>query len=108
MKYSLFYSALLAMSFVIVACDDGSSSSVTQSEVEGVLTDSRDGQVYKTVVIGSQTWMAQNLNYDIAPNMVAFIHGMLQKLLVLADGTCQQKQNLKLYSPPSVANQQQA
>ena len=66
MKYSLFYSALLAMSFVIVACDDGSSSSVTQSEVEGVLTDSRDGQVYKTVVIGSQTWMAQNLNYETA------------------------------------------
>ena len=58
---------------------NSSSSSVTPSDVEGSsktawdylnpdinygeFTDERDGQVYKTVKIGDQIWMAQNLNY---------------------------------------------
>ena len=49
---------------VLVACGDDDSDFATHPDGDsGRFTDERDDQRYRTVKIGNQVWMAENLNY---------------------------------------------
>lgn len=50
---------------ILAGPGSSSSSSSSSLETDSTLTDNRNGQTYKIVTIGSQKWMAENLNYAV-------------------------------------------
>ena len=60
------FKAVLFFALVLIF---SSCNKEENSGPEGTFTDSRDGKVYKTIKIGNQTWLAENLAYLPSVNL---------------------------------------
>lgn len=61
----------------------------------GSFTDSRDGQVYKTIKIGTQTWFAENLAYEGAGKETTDFEGWFHSTTY--EGWCYYENNKSMY-----------
>ena len=64
MKRNIIISSFILMAmFVLSACEKSNSDDSDETYKTGTFTDSRDGKEYKTITIGSQTWITEPISY---------------------------------------------
>jgi uncharacterized protein (TIGR02145 family) len=75
-KQNLITGSILSFVLLLAACGNTTNENTTSQQstvqdtkvsttkiIDKPFTDSRDGNVYKTITIGNQTWMAENLRF---------------------------------------------
>ena len=87
MKNLIIHLCFCSLLFISCSSDDDNTINYIQPPQNQII-DSRDNKVYKTVQIGTQTWFAENLNYDTGDDSSecyddeasnCFIYGRLYK-----------------------------
>ena len=53
------------LSFLLILNSCGNHNNKISNDLYGTYTDSRDNKTYKTIIIGGQTWMADNFAYKV-------------------------------------------
>jgi len=84
MMYKSIFStvAVVAVAVAVAFCVGcgNSGGKAADGNVSATFLDSRDGKKYRTVKIGSQTWMAENLNFSTDGSKCYGEDGLLEKI----------------------------
>jgi uncharacterized protein (TIGR02145 family) len=68
-NYPIFRTVLFCVfSVLLINCKKDSENAPIQTWDYSTFTDSRDGKIYKSIKIGNQEWMAENLAFKTADN----------------------------------------